>query len=409
MTIRTKMAKIAAILSAAAIVATGCSGTTEGTVEQPPVVKVWKVTSAGSGLIARGKVTPAEEIQVVSKLPGKVARVHVKEGSVVKQGDLLVELEASEYLQQIQQAEAAIVSAQARLADARAGVRTQELQRLNSGVEQAQAALQVAEHTYNRMKALYDAGAISQAELERVTLELEKARTGYEQAKAQLDLAQAGPTANSLLALQAEVDRLQSSLNLAKNSYENTRVVAPISGMVARRSIDPGEMAQPGVPLLVLVKMDEVKVEASIPEDQINRLKVGSTLSVKVDSLGGKVLSGSVEFVSPVSDPNSSSFPIKIKLPNKDGSLRAGMLAEVYLSETGAAAAKWKLPASAVFIKDNKSYIYKVDGDVVHQVEVSVEERDKDWVTVTSGVSDSDAVVIHPDGNLREGSKVQIY
>ncbi|WP_198430806.1 HlyD family secretion protein, partial [Rhodococcus rhodochrous] len=140
---------------------------------------------AGTSAISNGKIAAADEIQVVSKLSGKVAQVNVKEGSVVKKGDILVTLEATDYLEQMKQAEAAIASAQARLHDTQAGARTQELQRLASGVEQAKATLQVAENTANRMKALFDSGAISQAEYEKTTLDLEKARTALDQAQAQ--------------------------------------------------------------------------------------------------------------------------------------------------------------------------------------------------------------------------------
>ena len=85
--------------------------------ESLPVVKAWKVTSNASGLIAGGKIVPSEEVSVVSKVSGKVANVSVKEGSVVKKGDVLVTLEQADYQQQINQAQAAIAGAQAKLRD----------------------------------------------------------------------------------------------------------------------------------------------------------------------------------------------------------------------------------------------------------------------------------------------------
>lgn len=324
------------VLAAVSLIAAGCSEpSSAGPSESAPVVKVWKADMAGTSAISNGKIAAADEIQVVSKLSGKVAQVNVKEGSVVKKGDILVTLEATDYLEQMKQAEAAIASAQARLHDTQAGARTQELQRLASGVEQAKATLQVAENTANRMKALFDSGAISQAEYEKTTLDLEKARTALDQAQAQYDLAKEGPTSNTIAALQAEVSRLQSSLELAKNTYQNTMIQSPISGIVAKKNIDPGEMAQPGAPLLVLVNMDRVKVEASVPQEQINQIKVGAPVDVKVNSLGGKVLKGTVEFVSPISDANSSSFPIKVTVDNKDGELRAGDACRGVPAESG--------------------------------------------------------------------------
>ncbi|MGG0936694.1 efflux RND transporter periplasmic adaptor subunit [Brevibacillus centrosporus] len=396
---------IGAVLTAVSLITAGCSEASSGTTDESvPVVKTWKVTATQTGVIASGKITAAEEIQVVSKVSGKAAAVNANEGSVVKQGDVLVTLEASEYQQQIVQAQAAIAGAQAKLRDTKAGARNEQLQQLASTVEQAKASLKVAESTYNRMKALFDSGALSAAELEKTTLDLEKARTTLDQMQAQYDLAKAGPTSDTVAALQAEVSRLNSSLELAKTNYDNTIVRAPITGIVAKRNVDPGEMAAAGSPLLVLVKMDEVKVEASVPQEQINNVKVGSTVDVKVSSLGGKVLKGNVEFVSPISDANSSSFPVKVRVPNQDGQLRAGMVAEVMLQ--GQAEQGTKVPSTAVLQKDGKQYIYTVDNDVVHQVEVTVSGTNGDWATVAAGVNDNDQVVLNPTDKLAEGTKV---
>ncbi|RAT96963.1 efflux RND transporter periplasmic adaptor subunit [Brevibacillus sp. Leaf182] len=397
---------IAAVMAAVSLIASGCSETSSAsqTSENVPVVKTWKVTSASTGVIANGKVAASEEIQVVTKVSGKAASVKVKEGAVVKQGDVLVTLEAADYQQQINQAQAAISGAQAKLRDTKAGARNEQLTQLGSIVTQAEASLKVVESNYNRMKALFDAGALSQAELEKSSLELEKARTGLEQAQAQYDLAKAGPTADTVAALQAEVSRLGSNLELAKSNYDNTIIRAPITGIVAKRSVDPGEMAAAGTPLMVLVNMADVKVEASVPETQINQVKVGSTVDVKVGSLGGKVLKGTVEFVSPISDTNSSSFPVKVKVNNQDGLLRAGMVAEVMLQ--GQATPGTKLPTSAVLEKDSKHYVYTVNDNVVHQVEVAVENASGDWTTVTNGVKDNDQIVLNPTDKLSEGSKV---
>ncbi|RNB83857.1 efflux RND transporter periplasmic adaptor subunit [Brevibacillus nitrificans] len=396
---------IGAVLTAVSLITAGCSEASSGTTDESVrVVKTWKVTSTQTGVIASGKITAAEEIQVVSKVSGKAAAVNANEGSVVKQGDVLVTLEASEYQQQIVQAQAAIAGAQAKLRDTKAGARNEQLQQLASTVEQAKASLKVAESTYNRMKALFDSGALSAAELEKTTLDLEKARTTLDQMQAQYDLAKAGPTSDTVAALQAEVSRLNSSLELAKTNYDNTIVRAPITGIVAKRNVDPGEMAAAGSPLLVLVKMDEVKVEASVPQEQINNVKVGSTVDVKVSSLGGKVLKGNVEFVSPISDANSSSFPVKVRVPNQDGQLRAGMVAEVMLQ--GQAEQGTKVPSTAVLQKDGKQYIYTVDKDVVHQVEVTVSGTNGDWATVAAGVNDNDQVVLNPTDKLAEGTKV---
>ncbi|MED1919678.1 biotin/lipoyl-binding protein, partial [Bacillus thuringiensis] len=141
---------IAAVMAAVSLITAGCSETSSASQasENVPVVKTWKVTSASTGVIANGKVAASEEIQVVSKVSGKAASVKVKEGAVVKQGDVLVTLEAADYQQQINQAQAAIAGAQAKLRDTKAGARNEQLTQLGSIVTQAEASLKVVESNY---------------------------------------------------------------------------------------------------------------------------------------------------------------------------------------------------------------------------------------------------------------------
>ncbi len=399
---------IALSLLAASASITGCSSDPVSGQEQSlPSVKVFHVAEgASTGLMASGKVEASQEIQVVSKLPGKVALVKVDEGAKVKKGEALVQLEADDYIQQVKQAESGIVGAQARLNDLKAGARDQQIEQLQSTVEQAKAAYDTAQKAYNRMKSLYDSGAVSEADLEKAQLELEKGRTGYEAARAQLDLANAGATANSITASAAEVDRLKSSLQLAQTTLANTVIKAPIDGIVAHRSIDPGEMAQPGVPLLTIVNIDQVKVDASVPQDQINQVKTGATVTVKVEGLPDKTFTGTINFISPVSDANSSTFPVKVIVKNSEGLLRAGMVAQVFFS--GQPVSRIELPASTLVKKNNKTYVYKVDGDTVHLVEVTTEPKNADWVYVQNGVQAKDQIVLNPSDNLRDGSRIRM-
>ncbi|MGD8192177.1 efflux RND transporter periplasmic adaptor subunit [Brevibacillus ginsengisoli] len=395
-------------LLATSVSLAGCSSDpVSGQAQSLPSVKVFKVADGGAaGVMANGKVAAAQEIQVVSKLPGKVASVSVDEGTKVKKGQVLVQLEADDYVQQVNQAQAGIAGAEARLNDLKAGARSQQIDQLKSTVDQAKAGYDTAQKAYNRIKSLYDAGAVSQSDLDKVQLDLDKGRTGYEAAKAALDLAQAGATSNSIAASASDVERMRSSLAMAQTTLGNTVIKSPIDGVVSRRSIDPGEMASPAAPLLTIVNMDTVKVEASVSQDQIDQVKQGSKVTIQVNGLPNKTFTGTVEFISPVSDPNSSTFPVKIVVQNTEGLLRAGMIAQVSFSNQPVS--RLELPASALVKKDNKTFIYKVDGDTIHQVEVKTESKNADWVYVQSGVQAKDQIVLNPSDKLSDGSRVQV-
>ncbi|UFJ39002.1 efflux RND transporter periplasmic adaptor subunit [Brevibacillus humidisoli] len=384
----------------------GCQTGSEQTGETVPVVQVKTAADLShAGYLASGRIVAEQEVVVTAKVPGRAAAVHVEEGSHVKKGDLLIELDQTDYMLQVQQAEAAVAGAQARLADAKAGARTEDINRLESGLSQAQAAHEVAQKNYDRMKTLFEEDAISEAELEKAKLELEKAQTAVQQAKQQLHLIQSGPTSHSLEALTAEVNRAQSALDLATSTLANTRLTAPIDGIVASRSIDAGEMAQAGVPLLKIVQMDRVAVEASVPQEQVHQLHPGSNLNVVVDGLE-RILAGEVTFISPVSDPNNTTFPIKAKVENKDGMLRAGMVADLYLSKQEESALT--LPSTSVIKQGEVTIVYKLDGDTVRETVVAAREQSDGTWLVTSGLKPSDRIVIQPASTLTDGSKVSV-
>ncbi|WP_167568578.1 efflux RND transporter periplasmic adaptor subunit [Brevibacillus migulae] len=331
---KTSMIVGSLLLATAALSAVGCSNVSSADVTATmPAVRIMTLAQAAeAGTMASGKVVPDQEIQIVSKISGKVAQVLVKEGAQVKKGERLVQLEANDYQQQVQQAAASLDASQAQLSDLKAGARTQQITVQESALEQAKATYETAQRTYERTQALFTSGAVSQSDLDKISLELEKAKSAYEQANAQLDLTKAGATAYSVEAKAADVDRSRAALSLAQNTLANTSIVSPIDGVVASRSIDPGEMAQAGTPLLTVVNMEQVKVEASVGQDVVNQLKAGANVEVRVDGIQEQSFKGTVDFISPISDPNNNTFPVKITVQNPDHLLKAGMIAQVYFN-----------------------------------------------------------------------------
>ncbi|CAG7653858.1 efflux RND transporter periplasmic adaptor subunit [Paenibacillus allorhizosphaerae] len=428
---------IPALLSLSVIgVLPGCgapaAGAGNGSEVPVQLIKLGQLSDSGIS----GKIIPDQDIKVVSKVSGKVAAVSVEEGAKVKKGDVLIQLETDDLSKQAQQAESGLSAAQAKLADTRAGARAQEIDGLNSAVAQAQAAAQTASaamqqaeagfklatDTYNKLRNQYDSSsAVTREDMDRGTFEYEKAKAAYEQAqageksaaaaaqaaRAKLDLAKAGPTENTLKALAAEVNRLTAVLDLANTAVANATITSPIDGTVVKRMVSVGEMAQAGAQIVSIVNMDQVQVELSVAENQIGKLKTGSAVEVKVPNVPDKTFQGKITFVSPVSNANSTTFPVKVTVDNKDGLLFAGMVAEVRLS--GSADAKLELPKSAVIKKDDKTYVVKSDNQTAHLVEIKTEEKNQDWVYVLPNkeLQASQQVVVNPGANITEGTKLK--
>lgn len=418
----------------AALLLAGCSSDVSGA-PQPISVKAVKLGSSEEPVL-NGKIIPDQQIKITSKIAGKVSALSADEGSKVKKGDVLIQLDSDDLRQQAKQAESGLIAAQSRLADAKAGARSQEIIALESAVKQAEAACSqaqaivdqaktgydLAQRTYARLRNQYDSNAsVTREDLDKGTFEFEKAKAAYEQARAQektatasltaakakLDLAKEGATTNTLEALQAEVDRLNAGLELAKNALANASIQAPVDGVIVQRSIQAGEMAQPGVPLLTLVNMDRVQIELSIPEGLVHTLKVGTEVMVKAANAGGKSFAGKVQFVSPVSAPNSSTFPAKVIVDNPEGLLLAGTVAEIFAGDIGRSG--MEVPKSALVQKEGKTYVFLVEGQNVRQLEVKTKEKNQNWVyVIESSLKENDRVVIQPPEQLQEGSVVKV-
>lgn len=413
----------------------GCGSTpTSAAQAQVPSVKVITLGST-SAAGASGKLAADQTVQVVSKIGGKIASVSVEEGAKVKKGDVLLQIDTEDLTQQLDQAQAGLTASQAKLADTEAGSRAQDLQaaaaaveqakagvnQATAGVTQAKATYDLVTKSYNHAKNFYDQGDISQDELDKVTLDYAKAQAAYDSAVSQqqaanaqvsaagakLSLAKEGATANTLEQLKADVSAKQASLNLAQNAVKNAGVVSPIDGIIVKKNVNAGEMAQAGAALLTVVSMDQVKVEVSVPEDMIGSIKQGAKAAVIVPSLPGKTFEGTITFVSPVSDTNNNTFPVKLTVNNTDGALHAGAIASVAFGGSGGES-RVEIPKAAVVQKDGKSIVYKLSGDTVHPVELQTEDKNQDWVYLKgqAALKPNDKIVLNPGDKLIDGTKV---
>jgi RND family efflux transporter MFP subunit len=428
------------LLSASAVALSGCSAApaAQAAAAAVPAVKVITLGST-SAEGASGKIAPSQTTRIYAKNPGRVAAVNVQEGSKVKKGDVLIQLETDDLTQQVNIQQAALDQAQAALNDAVNGARPQDLQAAEAGVAQAKASLDNANaaadgakasldlvsKTYNQVKNRYDEGSAAKSDLDNATMNYDKTKSGYDQAvagqatakaalsgaQAKLDLAKAGATADTIARLKGAVNQMQASLDLAKNALEAASIKAPSDGTVVKKLIEPGEMAftmmPTGTELLVMVNMDTVEVDASVPEDMVAQVKEGAKAAVTLPSIPGKTFEGTVTFVSPVSDQNNNTFPIKVSVNNPDGELRAGAVASVAFSP--AQQSRIELPKSALVKTDNGTAVFRLDGDIVHKVVVQTEDKNQDWVYLKgdSALKANDKIVLNPDAKLTDGAKVR--
>lgn len=342
---------------------------------------------------ASGTVKPGSSYDVVPKVSGTVTEVLVKQGDVVKKGQVLVLLDdtdARERLQEardnlavaeaklaeaetqaklapaqsqleVEQARVNLLNAEAKLADLKEGATPQDIEQAKSQVTQAQLTVDTAKKEYDRNKTLFDQGAVSRQQLESAESkyltaveslksaqrnldsllagpdpdELAAAEAAVAQAKLNMALAQANADATDvqqqLLTARAQVAQARNAVSAAERNLSLTRVVSPIDGTVTAVAAQVGQLAGQSTALAVVADLTHLEVVANVDETDVHNVKVGQSADVTVESLPGRVFSGIVESVASQGKVVSSVvyFEVTVKVTDDTRTLKPGMTADV--------------------------------------------------------------------------------
>lgn len=300
-------------------------------------------------------------VPVLAKVGGYVQTVQVSENDRVTQGQPLIQIDEDELKQKVAQAAADLAAAQASAGvgsgggSAQAQVTQAERQRgaLGAQLEAARANAVKADHDLERIKGLADKQIVSKQQLDAARAAAEAAHaavSGLEQQQFGATAGISGAQAGVKLA-QARMQSAQSALDNARLQLSYAHITAPVSGTVAKRSVEPGQLLQPGQPLMTIVSDTGVYVNANLKETQLARVKPGQEAKIDVDAYGGCDAKGVVESISAAtgsqfallpSDNASGNFtkvvqrvPVRIHVTEgcgKDRPLRPGMSVEVHVN-----------------------------------------------------------------------------
>jgi HlyD family secretion protein len=260
--------------------------------------------AACSGRPAPGAVTglvDATEIDVASKIPGRVKELAVREGDRVEAGQALLTIESQEVAAKIDQVRAAVSGARARLSLARHGARAEEKDQAQRALETAQAQLSMAEKAHARATALLRTETITQAAFDDADFKYKAAQDQLAIAQARHDLVMKGARAEELEALEALVKQGEGSLSEVESYGRETTQTAPIGGEVAKILVHRGELAATGYPILTLVDRSDAWAAFPVREDLLADVKVGTVLQVEVPALR-KAVAMKVYSVAPMGD-----------------------------------------------------------------------------------------------------------
>lgn len=227
----------------------------------------------------------ATEVDVASKIPGRVKRLAVREGDAVKEGEELAVIESQEIAAKIDQVNAALEAARAKLRLARNGARPEERAQAERGLDSTRHQLEVTRKAYDRATALLSTGTITQAAFDEAEFRYKTAQDALDVAQARYDLVVKGARSEELDALAALVRQGEGSLAEVRSYGRETVQVAPISGEVSKIIVHRGELAATGYPILTLVDRSDSWAAFPVREDLLHGLKIGDVLQVEVPAL----------------------------------------------------------------------------------------------------------------------------
>lgn len=399
----------------------GCNTEPAETKEDVKVVAVETVKKEKGVEYSRlsGMLTAKEETLISFEVGGNIQSLHLEEGQFVTAGAVLANLDERDYLLQLEKANAAIQSsnaglssAQASLEEATNGARSQERTQAKLNVDRAEEDFKNAKTDYERMKKLFESGAISTQALEGAKFNYINAETSYESAKLAYSLMEEGVRPEKEKQIKAAVNQAQAGLLNAQVSKEQaqlalskTALKAPFSGVISAKLASTGQLVGPGAPVYKLSQIDTLKVLLPVPDYQISEWAKGKEVTA---DLYGEKKQGKVINVFPSTNQNTGTISVEVEIPNKDHKWFPGQVvkAEAKLKEQ----VGLFVPIEAVISTgtNSKPYVFLLQDRKARKTEVTVGKLFENKLEITSGLSELDQVITKGADRLFDGDPVTV-
>ena len=347
------------------------------------------------------RVATLSRVDVGSTVTGRVAQVRVMEGTQVRQGDVLVQLESDELRAALAQAVAAERQAKARLEGLRSTGRTAA----QAARAQADASLQAASASLARVQQLVAEGFYSPAQLDEARRAVDVARA--QQLGAQAQLQATADAGTEVAQAQAQLALAQAATVAAQARLAQATLVAPADARVLVREVEPGQIVQPGKALLSLALAGPTQLVAQVDERFLEQLQLGQPAWVVADAFAGQRFAARVLSIAPAVDAQRGAIEVKFSIEQAPAFLREDMTLSVEV-ETARRERTLVLPQAALRGPaggDQASVLVLQDGRAqVRNVRLGL--RTLDAVEVLGGLKESDTV-LRGHATLQDGQRVR--
>jgi len=348
---------------------------------QPVAVRVVDVSAEEwPGIYeATGTVRARTAATLSSKVTGYVQQVAVQAGEHVRAGQLLITLEARELDSAYRRAELGRAEVASAIPEA------------DYSMAAAKASLELAQVTFKRIEELSGKKSVSMQELDEAAARLKGAQANYEAARARRGQ------------LDAKLAQAEQEIRAAAIVRDYARIAAPFSGIVTAKTVDPGNLATTGAPLLTLEQDTAYRLEASVDESRVAAIRLGQAVEVSLDALD-RTLNARVSEIVPSVDPAARSYVVKIDLPGI-AQLRSGMFGRAGFPL--APREVLTIPQAAAIERGQLQSVFVADNGTARTRLVTLGRRNKGTVEILSGLSDGEKVIVPVPQGLQDGTEVR--
>ena len=288
-------------------------------------------------------VVEVSDVDVSSKIPGRVDAIYFKEGDHVRKGDIIAKLESKEMDAKVEQARGLMETSKFKYEMVRNGARTEEKSAVQKQYLQSKYQFDLAEKTWSRMMSLYKDSLLSAQEMDQYEFQFKSAREQMDAAKAKYDMVLSGARFEEIKMAEGLFHQGENGLNEAMAYAQELFLKSPLDGELQKKIVDLGEIVSSGYPVFTILDLNDSWVTIQLKEDQMNKVSKGKLFSGKVPGLGNKEFQFEVSYISPIGEfanwkPTNQkgefdikTFEIRLRGKNKIEGLRPGMSVNIKL------------------------------------------------------------------------------
>ncbi len=276
-------------------------------------------SSGNVALEAKGHIIPAHQILVSPKVGGMVVKMWITESKWVKKGEVLAELEDTEYRADRNRAKAVLESAKHQLAELERGFRPEEIEQSRAELAEAQVQLVQLEADYKRAAELLEKRVLSQEQYDLALSRFKVMERRVQRLQLALELMEEGPRIERINIARAQVLQTEAELAKAQWRLDNCIIRAPVSGTILTKNAEEGSLVNPIAmqgfySLCEMADLSDLEVELKILEREISKVFKGQKCKVRADAYPDRVYEGYVSRLMPTADRGKAAIPVRVKV-----------------------------------------------------------------------------------------------